>query len=141
VLAFLRPSDTVVVWRLDRLGRSLRQLIETVTSLHACGVGFKSLTAPIDTTTPSGKLIVHVFGALDLGERNLIRERTQAGLQASRARGRRGGQPRLLTSAMKVALVRTLDADKSTTVAEVCQTLHISRATLPRYLKTDQAQS
>lgn len=136
-LAFLRPGDTLVVWRLDRLGRSLQHLIETVTDLHARGVGFKSLTEQIDTTTPSGKLIFHLFGALAEFERDLIRERTLAGLQAARARGRRGGRPRLLGSAKKVALVRALYADQTTTVAEICQTLHISRATLYRYLKAE----
>jgi DNA invertase Pin-like site-specific DNA recombinase len=136
-LAFLRPGDTLVVWRLDRLGRSLQHLIATISALHEQGVGCKSLTEQIDTTTPSGKLIFHVFGALAEFERDLIRERTLAGLQAARARGRRGGRPRLLGSARKVALVRALYADKTTTVAEICQTLHISRATLYRYLKTD----
>jgi len=134
-LSFLRPSDTLVVWRLDRLGHSLRHMIETVNSLHARGVGFKSPTEQIDTTRPSGTLIFHVFGALAEFEHNLIRERIQAGLQAARARGRRGGRPRLLTSARKVALVRTLYMDKRTTVAAICQILHISRATLYRYLR------
>jgi DNA invertase Pin-like site-specific DNA recombinase len=136
-LSFLRPGDTLVVWRLDRLGRSLTHLIETVTALHARGVGFKSLTESIDTTTSAGKLIFHVFGALAEFERDLIRERTLAGLHAARARGRHGGRPRLLGSAKKVALVRAMYADKTTTVADICQALHISRATLYRYLKID----
>jgi DNA invertase Pin-like site-specific DNA recombinase len=91
----LRPGDALVVWRLDRLGRSLRHLIETITALHARGVGFKSLTEQIDTTTSGGKLIFHIFGALAEFERDIIRERTQAGLAAARARGRQGGRPKL----------------------------------------------
>jgi DNA invertase Pin-like site-specific DNA recombinase len=93
-IAFLRPGDTLVVWKLDRLGRSLKHLIETVTALQARKVGFRSLQESIDTTTSGGKLIFHVFGALAEFERDLIRERTQAGLQAARARGRKGGRPR-----------------------------------------------
>jgi DNA invertase Pin-like site-specific DNA recombinase len=85
----LRPGDALVVWRLDRLGRSLKHLIETITSLHTKGIGFKSLTEQIDTTTSGGKLIFHIFGALAEFERDIIRERTQAGLAAARARGRR----------------------------------------------------
>src|ERR1700674_49036 len=87
----LRAGDTLVVWRLDRLGRSLQHLIETLTDLDTRGIGFKSLTEAIDTTTPGGKLIFHIFGALAEFERELIRERTNAGLAAARARGRTGG--------------------------------------------------
>src|SRR5919199_1111952 len=89
-LAYARPGDTLVVWRLDRLGRSLRHLIETVTGLEQRGIGFKSLTEAIDTTSPGGKLVFHLFGALAEFERDLLRARTQAGLTAARARGRRG---------------------------------------------------
>src|SRR5690348_6581068 len=98
-LDFLRPGDTLVVWRLDRLGRSLQHLIQTLTALDQRGVGFKSLTESIDTTTPGGKLVFHIFGALAEFERDLIRERTQAGLAAARARGRTGGHPRVAASA------------------------------------------
>ncbi len=136
-LSFLRASDTLVVWRLDRLGHSLTHLIETASALQARGVGFKSLTESIDTTTSSGKLIFHVFGALAEFERDLIRERTLAGLHAARARGRHGGRPRLLGSAKKMAMVRAMYADKTNNVADICQALHISRATLYRYLKID----
>src|SRR3712207_6335019 len=94
-LAYTRPGDTLVVWRLDRLGRSLRHLIETVTDLEQRGVGFKSLTEAIDTTSPGGKLIFHIFGALAEFERDLIRERTRAGLVAARTRGRTGGRPKV----------------------------------------------
>src|SRR5215216_5603682 len=93
-LDFARAGDTLVVWKLDRLGRSLRHLIETIRQLHERGVGFKSLTEQIDTTTSGGKLVCHVFGALAEFERDLIRERTQAGLIAARARGRHGGRPK-----------------------------------------------
>ncbi len=134
-LAFVRPSDTLVVWRLDRLGRSLRHLIETVTDLSHRGIGFKSLSEQIDTTTPNGKLVFHVFGALAEFERDLIRERTQAGLTAARARGRIGGRPKALPDARKVAIAKALYANKQNSVAEICRTLRISRATLYRYVK------
>src|SRR5213596_2012703 len=105
-LEFARPGDTLVVWRLDRLGRSLRHLIDVITRLQGRRVGFKSLTEAIDTTTSGGKLVFHVFAALAEFERDVIRERTQAGLAAARARGRRGGHPRAasLDDAKKVAL-------------------------------------
>lgn len=90
-LAYARPGDTLVVWRLDRLGRSLLHLIQTIGMLEAHGIGFKSLTEQMDTTTSGGKLIFHIFAALSDFERRLIQERTQAGLTAARARGRRGG--------------------------------------------------
>src|SRR5918912_839866 len=93
-LEYVRPGDTLVVWRLDRLGRSLKDLIEQLTKLHNRKIGFKSLTEQIDTTTPGGKLIFHIFGALAEFERDLIKERTHAGLAAARARGRVGGRPR-----------------------------------------------
>jgi DNA invertase Pin-like site-specific DNA recombinase len=92
VLGYLRPGDTLVVWRLVRLGRSLKHLIEVTTGLAERGIGFKSLTEQLDTTTPGGKLVFHVFGALAEFERELIRERTRAGLAAARARGRNGGR-------------------------------------------------
>jgi DNA invertase Pin-like site-specific DNA recombinase len=95
-LNYVRTGDTLVVWRLDRLGRSLKDLIATMTELSERGIGFKSLTEQIDTTTSGGKLIFHIFGALAEFERNLIRERTQAGLSAARARGRKGGRPKAL---------------------------------------------
>jgi DNA invertase Pin-like site-specific DNA recombinase len=94
--AYVREGDTLVVWRLDRLGRSLKHLIETVTALEERGVGFQSLQESINTTTSGGRLVFHIFGALAEFERNLIRERTRAGLAAARARGRKGGRPRAL---------------------------------------------
>ena len=96
-LNYVRAGDTIVVWRLDRLGRSLKHLIETITGLNDRKIGFKSITESIDTTTSGGKLIFHIFGALAEFERDIIRERTQAGLNAARARGRKGGRPKSLT--------------------------------------------
>src|SRR5947209_19980897 len=97
-LAYVREGDSVVVWKLDRLGRSLKHLIETITNLNNRKIGFKSITENIDTTTSGGKLIFHIFGALTEFERDIIRERTLAGLQAARARGRMGGRPKALNS-------------------------------------------
>src|ERR671915_2547182 len=102
VLGYLRSGDTLVVWRLDRLGRSLRHLIETVAALAERGIGFKSLTEQIDTTTSGGKLVFHVFGALAEFERDLLRERTHAGLAAARARGPTGGRPKKLADPKRV---------------------------------------
>ena len=131
----LRPGDTLVVWRLDRLGRSLRHLIDTVTTLHERGIGFKSLTEQIDTTTPSGKLVFHVFGALAEFERDLIQERTQAGLRAARARGRVGGRPKALADPKKLAMVQRLYEDPTTSIDDICRTLRISRTTPYRYVR------
>src|SRR3954465_16084068 len=133
-LLHLRPGDTLVVWRLDRLGRSLPHLIETVRQLQERGIGFRSLQEQIDTTTSGGKLIFHVFGALAEFERDLIRERTHAGLQAARARGRLFGRPKAL-SPHKVEQLQTLAKDDRNTVGEICHTLGISRATYYRYGK------
>jgi DNA invertase Pin-like site-specific DNA recombinase len=135
LLAFVRASDTVVVWKLDRLGRSLKDLIETLNLLKSRGVDFVSLTECIDTTTPGGKLIFHLMGALAEFERDLIRERTNAGLAAARARGRVGGRPRKLVTNGKVALARRLFADPQHSIPEICSMLEISRSTLYRYVK------
>lgn len=131
-LAYARSGDTIVVWHLDRLGRSLQHLIVTVSDLRDRGIGFRSLTEQIDTTTSGGKLIFHVFGALAEFERDLIQERTQAGLAAARARGRTGGRPKKLNDPKQLALAQRLYADEETDVATICQTLGISRATLYR---------
>jgi len=135
-LKFMRAGDTLVVWRLDRLGRSLKHLIETTISLNERKVGFKSITENIDTTTSGGKLIFHVFGALAEFERDLIRERTQAGLAAARARGRLGGRPKApsLNDAKKIAIAQSLYDDRRNTIADICRTLRISRSTLYRYI-------
>src|SRR2546421_10501924 len=134
-LSHLRKGDTLVVWRLDRLGRSLKHLIETLTGLREKGIEFKSLTENIDTSTPTGILIFHLIGALAEFERNLIRERTIAGLEAARARGHNGGRPEVDASATKVAMAKKLYADKTTAISDICKTLNISRATLYRYVK------
>src|SRR5512142_2999796 len=135
-LAFARPGDTLVVWRLDRLGRSLRHLLDTVALLQQRDIGFQSLQEQIDTTTSGGKLVFHVFGALAEFERDLIRERTQAALLAARARGRLGGRPRALDP-RDVHVAQALYHDKSNAIADICRTLRISRATLYRYIKTE----
>jgi DNA invertase Pin-like site-specific DNA recombinase len=110
-LNYIRQGDTIVVWRLDRLGRSLKHLIETITGLNNLGIGFKSITENIDTTTSGGKLIFHIFGALAEFERDIIRERTQAGLQAACTRGRKGGRPKSLTG-KKAAIAQNLYQNK-----------------------------
>lgn len=132
-LAYVRGGDTLVVWRLDRLGRSIRDLIELINALKEREVGFQSLHESLDTTTSGGQLVFHVFAALAEFERSLIRERTQAGLKSTRARGRMGGRPRLLDSD-KVALAHSLLAQHELNPKEVCRNLGISRATLYRYL-------
>jgi DNA invertase Pin-like site-specific DNA recombinase len=132
-LSHLRAGDTLVVWRLDRLGRSLGHLIDTIKDLERRGVHFKSLQEQIDTTTSGGKLVFHVFGALAEFERDLIRERTHAGLAAARKRGRLFGRPKALT-AQQVRQLQSLAKDERNTVVEICQTLGISRATYYRYL-------
>lgn len=135
-LDHLRSGDILVVWRLDRLGRSLRSLIDLMSELSGRGIGFQSLTEQIDTTSPSGKLVFHVFGALAEFERDLIRERTRAGLAAARARGRKGGRPRVaaLNTPQKVAMAQALYNDKRNSIRDICQTLRVSKATLYRYV-------
>jgi DNA invertase Pin-like site-specific DNA recombinase len=138
----LRAGDTLVVWRLDRLGRTLKQLIATITDLSEQDIGFKSLQENIDTTTSGGKLIFHIFGALAEFEREIIKERTKAGLQAARARGRFGGRPTIQArDPQKMALARRLYADPTMPVSEICAMLHIGKSTLYRYLqdKSDPA--
>lgn len=133
-LNHLRAGDTLVVWRLDRLGRTLKQLIELINDLNSRGVGFRSLQENIDTTTSGGKLIFHIFGALAEFEREVIRERTRVGLQAARARGRLGGRPRALDP-KKIALARSLYESRDYSIQDICDMLGISRGTLYKYLK------
>jgi DNA invertase Pin-like site-specific DNA recombinase len=128
-----RPGDTVVVWRLDRLGRSLRHLIDTVNALSERKIGFRSLTENIDTTTSGGKLVFHIFGALAEFERVLIRERTQAGLVAARARGRHGGRPTVMPPD-KVTTARQMYDSKEFTVEAIARVLGVSRASIYRHL-------
>lgn len=132
-LAMLREGDTLVVWKLDRLGRSLKHLVEMVQTLHEAGVGFKSLQENLDTTSSGGKLVFHFFAALAEFERDIIRERTQAGLSAARARGRQGGRPKG-RDVTKQAAVRSLSQDRSRSVTEICRMLGISRTSYYRYL-------
>jgi len=132
---FLTAGDTLVVWRLDRLGRGLKHLIDAIEDLHDREIGFRSLTEQIDTTTSAGRLQFHIFGALAEFEKEIIRERTRAGLAAARARGRLSGRPSLV-SAEKIAAARTMRAQKHT-MAEISTALGISRATLYRHLALD----
>jgi DNA invertase Pin-like site-specific DNA recombinase len=134
-LNYVRKDDTLVVWRLDRLGRSLKHLIETIQQLDNRHIGFKSLTENIDTTTSGGKLIFHIFDALAEFEREIIRERTQAGLLAARARGKKGGRPKVLRD-RRVSIAQALYNEPQNSIAEICRTLKISRATLYRSIKT-----
>jgi DNA invertase Pin-like site-specific DNA recombinase len=135
-LASLRSGDILVVWRLDRLGRSMRHLITLVEDLRAKGIGFRSLNeGAIDTTCASGELIFNIFSALAQFERRLIQERTKAGLAAARARGRHGGRPRVTAGEAKVVLAKKLNADKTLDIDDVCKTLRISRSTFYRYVR------
>jgi DNA invertase Pin-like site-specific DNA recombinase len=138
VLDQLRPGDTLVVWRLDRLGRSMKHLIAVVADLEERGVGFRSLTENIDTTTPAGKLIFHIFGALAEFERELIRERTMAGLAAARARGRTGGRPSVMTpERLKVARAMLDTGDH--TAKTIAETIGVSRSSMYRALSSEAA--
>ena len=130
----LRQGDVLAVWRLDRLGRSLRHLIDLMTELEGQGIGFQSVTEAIDTTTPGGKLVFHIFGALAEFERNLIRERTHAGLEAARARGRKGGRRKKLDD-RKRALAVDLFRQKKHSIGEICRTVGISKPTLYAYVR------
>ena len=133
LLAVLRAGDTVVIWRLDRLGRSLKNLIAVVEHLEVAQVGLRSLQENIDTTSSGGRLVFHLFGALAEFERNLIRERTRAGMAAARARGRMGGRPKRLDPA-KRALALRLHQEEKHTIKEICQMMGISKSTLYNYL-------
>jgi DNA invertase Pin-like site-specific DNA recombinase len=133
VLDLLRQRDILVVWRLDRLGRTLKHLIELMADLERRGIGFQSITEAIDTTTPGGKLVFHIFAALAEFERNLIRERTQAGLQAARARGRKGGRPKALDDDQRKLAVDLYQQGKHG-VGEICRTVGITRPTLYAYI-------
>src|SRR6266849_2884254 len=119
-LEYVRPGDVLVVWKLDRLGRTLKQLIELVAFLNEKGIGFKSLKETIDTTTSTGKLVFHIFGALAEFERDIIHERTQAGLEAARARGKKGGRPRTMSS-KKIQMLRELYNSRKHSIPEICQ--------------------
>ena len=132
-LVHLRKGDVLVVWRLDRLGRSLNHLIELVEQLKSRDIGIRSLTESIDTQTPGGQLIFHVFGAIAEFERSIIRERVRAGLNAARARGRVGGRPRVVTDSKATAIAAMRKQGLST--SEICASLGVSRATYFRTIK------
>ena len=129
----LRQGDSLVVWKLDRLGRSLSHLVQLVNDLKKMRIGFRSLQENIDTTSSIGKLVFHLFASLAEFEHDIIRERTVAGLASARARGRVGGRPKLL-DAKKSAQALAMHRDKSIPVSEICQTLGIGKTTLYRYL-------
>lgn len=136
-LEYARNGDTLVVWRLDRLSRSLKDLIDMVATLETKGIGLKSLQESIDTTQSSGKLVFHIFAALAEFERNLIRERTQAGLLAARARGRKGGRPKALNQD-KQALAVKLYGEKKHTIAQICKMMGLSKPTLYKYIEASK---
>jgi DNA invertase Pin-like site-specific DNA recombinase len=136
-LEYVRPDDTLVVWRLDRLGRSLRHLIHVVNTLHERGVGFRSLVEAIDTTTPTGQFFLHVTGAFAELERQLIRERTMAGLASARQRGHYGGRPRAIAPDTFAMALQLYEA-RMTSVQRICQRLGIARRSFYRYLAAHQ---
>ena len=133
----VRPGDIVVVWKLDRLGRSLKHLVETVNLLLQQDVGIKSLNDPIDTTTPQGRLVFNLFASLAEFERDVIRERTRAGLSAARARGRTGGRPKglPLQAQATACAAETLYREGKLSAQQIAEHLHISKSTLYAYLR------
>jgi DNA invertase Pin-like site-specific DNA recombinase len=139
-LAILKQGDTLLVWRLDRLGRSMAHLVKLIEELRERGIGFRSVSdGVIDTTSASGELIFHIFSALAQFERRLIQERTRAGLEAARARGRTGGRPRIEIEEAKVLAAQKLQADHTLSIDQICETLRISRSTYYRYLQLKRA--
>jgi DNA invertase Pin-like site-specific DNA recombinase len=133
-ISFMRPGDTLVVWKLSRLGRSLKQLIETMQRLAEKGIELKSLNESLDTTTAAGKLLFHIIAAFAQFERDNMIENTKAGLDAARARGKKGGRRRVMDDKKK-AQALALRADPDRPIKEICETLGISRATFYRYTK------
>lgn len=136
----LRSGDVIVVWRLDRLGRSLKQLIELVEEFKSLKVGFRSLTEAIDTTTPGGKLFFHIIASMAEFERNIIAERTRAGLAAARSRGKLGGRPRKL-SMQQCQIVQKLYVGKELSINDICKMFKISKTTLYSYLKCREREN
>ena len=132
----LQKGDTLVVWRLDRLGRSMRHLVTLIEELREQNIGFKSISdGAIDTTSASGEMIFNIFAALAQFERRLIQERTNAGLAAARARGRKGGRPKISPDQARIVLAQRLYQDKSISLDDICETLKVSRSTLYRYIR------
>ena len=137
-IEFARSGDVFCCWKLDRVGRSLRDLIDTINILNDKGVGFRSLTENLNTTSPSGMLLFHIFGSLAEFERALIRERTNAGLASARARGRLGGRPKA-NNTNRIESAATLHKDGKMSITEICETLKISRSTFYRDLRARAA--
>ncbi|MCF6768590.1 recombinase family protein [Thiotrichales bacterium 19S11-10] len=134
-LAVLEPEDTLMVWRLDRLGRSMQHLVRLVEDLGQQNISFKSLCdGAIDTTTASGELIFNIFSSLAQFERRLIQERTKAGLEAARARGKKGGRKKITTNDPKVLMAKKMHGDHGMEINDICKTLKISRASFYRYV-------
>lgn len=133
-LSYMREGDTLVVWKLDRLARSMKQLVDTVEDLRRRGIGFRCLTGDMDTSTPSGKLVFHMFGALAEFERELIRERTIAGLVAARARGRKGGRIKSITD-LQIKKAKELYDNKVNSVSEICKIVGMSRASFYKVVR------
>ena len=138
MIEHIRQGDVIIVWKLDRLGRSLRDLVNLVSKFQDLGVGFKSLQDNIDTTTPTGKLTFHLFAALAEFERDIISERTKAGLASARTRGRCGGRPKGLSKKAldKARLAESLNNEKNNSIQEICEYLSVSKPTLYRYLRS-----
>lgn len=138
MISQVRSGDVIVVWKLDRLGRSLRDLVNLISKFQEMGVGFKSLQDNIDTTTPTGKLTFHLFAALAEFERDIISDRTKAGLASARVRGRLGGRPKGLSKKAqdKARLAESLYKEKNNSIKEICDYLNISKPTLYRYLRS-----
>lgn len=138
-LCALKPGDTLVVWKLDRLGRSLQHLIGVIHDLNLRGIGFKTVTEAIDTTTASGRLILHIFAALAEFERSLIQQRTKAGLEAAKLRGRVGGRPHKLTESQS-KIAEQLFTERSLSVSEIARSLGVSRSSIYRNLRSKQRE-
>ena len=138
-ISYMRPADTLVVWKLSRLGRSLKQLIETVQILQEKQIELKSLNESIDTNSATGKLLFHIIAAFAQFERDNMIENTKAGLEAARARGKKGGRPHVMDDKKK-AQALTLRADPTRPISEICETLNISRATFYRYTKPESSE-
>lgn len=136
-LNYARSGDILVVWKLDRAGRSLKHLIELVNLLNEKEIGFVSIKENIDTTTSTGKLMFHIFASLAEFERDIIRERTEAGLAAARARGKVGGRPKSMDD-KKLAMAKSMMADKSIPIKNICSTLGVSKSTLYKYLSEEK---
>jgi DNA invertase Pin-like site-specific DNA recombinase len=132
-LSQLRTGDVLVVWKLDRLGRSLKHLIETVAELEKKEIGFKSITEGIETQSSGGKLVFHLFASLAEFERDIIKERTKAGLHAAKLRGKVGGRPAVIDS-KKLSIAKTMHANPKITVNEICKSINVSRATFYRHM-------